>query len=235
MGADTTIRRRYGSHAWLIRGNDITGQSFYHYLGTLSSDSLSLITDSVVRLTIPASGIVRSSAATNVALLFDSVNKRLVYGSVGGTTPTWQQTLDATNGKILTSNNNITGAFAFSFTDPTSFTITKSSISRLLITNIATALRSPSALDILSMSAGTTNLTTNSAINLVGGSSGNASQIDLLVDSMRLSPPAGALIIDSLLKLNLNFSLIWLIVVKYHSKNGKIGTGPKSYQNFLLN
>ena len=59
-------------------------------------------------MVIPAGGIVRSSSAQNKFLMIDTIGKELYYGDGGaGTTPTWQQTLDATNGNVLTKADTI--------------------------------------------------------------------------------------------------------------------------------
>jgi len=93
--------------SWLTRGNDLSGQSLPNRLGTKNGDLLNIITSDLIRMIIPAGGIVRSSSAQNKFLVIDTVGKEIYYTDGGGTTPTWQQTLTA--GSTLTGNNTIAG------------------------------------------------------------------------------------------------------------------------------
>lgn len=91
--------------SWLTRGNDLSGQSLPNRLGTKNGDLLNIITSDLIRMIIPAGGIVRSSSAQNKFLVIDTVGKEIYYTDGGGTIPTWQQTLIA--GSTLTQNNDI--------------------------------------------------------------------------------------------------------------------------------
>lgn len=105
-----------GLSAWLTTGNfavptDVNG---YAKFGTFGTNGINVITSGNTVFKIHANGIVPDTGTVQ-GLGVNSYGE-LSYFSGGGSTPTWQQTLDVTNGKVLTGNNIIDGnQFNFEF------------------------------------------------------------------------------------------------------------------------
>ncbi len=96
--------------AWINPGNSnlFTDASLNGGFGTLGNNGVYFKTNGITRLYLDRNGIAPETG-TSVGIGIDPADSNRVtyFSGGGGATPTWQQTLNATNGKILTSNNVI--------------------------------------------------------------------------------------------------------------------------------
>ncbi len=182
-----------GLSAWLTTGNfavptDVNG---YAKFGTFGTNGINVITSGNTVFKIHADGIVPDTGTVQ-GLGVNSYGELSYFSGGGGSTPTWQQTLTA--GSTLTQSNDITGAFAFSFTDPTSFTINKSGTARLQINTGTSSLRTSGGNAVLLLSSGTANLIGNTFVTLQSSNS----EVGIYPDSILINPPIGFLKIDTI-------------------------------------
>jgi len=183
-----------GGQAWVnpINVNLFTDASLNASFGTFGPNGIYFKTNNTTRWYLDRNGIAPETG-TSVGIGIDpSDSNRITYFSGSGTTPTWQQTLTA--GSTLTQSNDITGAFAFSFTDPTSFTINKSGTARLQINTGTSSLRTSGGNAVLLLSSGTANLTGNTSVTLQSSNS----EVGIYPDSILINPPIGFLKIDTI-------------------------------------
>ncbi len=107
-----------GGQAWInpINVNLFTDASLNASIGTFGANGMYWKTNNTTRLYLDRNGIAPETG-TSVGIGIDPADSnRITYFSGGGSTPTWQQTLDVTNGKVLTGNNIIDGnQFNFEF------------------------------------------------------------------------------------------------------------------------
>ena len=194
------------SNAWTTRGNDLSSQSLPNRLGLTNGDQLNIITNNLIRMVIPAGGIVRSSSAQNKYLVMDTVGKEIYYTDAGGTTPTWQQTL--TSGSTLNQDNTIAGGgfdFTWNNTDNLSFntvgSFSSQSSSCGLITNLSNS---------------------GASIVLQASSSAGSSFIRQYFDTLKIEPNLGNIVIDTLANLSAQNTLIGWTTTS-GANRGKVG------------
>ena len=180
--------------AWInpINNNLFTDASNNGSFGTFGPNGIYFKTNNTTRWYLDRNGIAPETG-NSVGIGIDPTDSnRITYFSGGGSTPTWQQTLTA--GSVLTQANDITGSFAFSFTDPSSFTINKSGTARLQINTGTSSLRTSGGNAVLLLSSGSANLTGNTSTTLQSGTS----EVSIYPDSILIYPSVGVLKIDTL-------------------------------------
>lgn len=186
-----------GAQGWQIGGNTNWAGSptTNEALGWTTGipKGINFTTNGVTNVALNSGGLIPrlsiSDTTLNKPMVWNTSDKTWGYGywygsGGGGGTPTWQQTLTA--GSTLTGNNTIAGGgFDFIWNNANTFTI-NSENDLTLTNNTATAASQLSLGDaVLGLS--------------VSNTGGHGSQIDLNVDSIKLYPPLGVLVIDTLL------------------------------------
>ena len=95
---------------WNFTGNFTPSDPTTGRLGFRDSTPLHVITNDVIRLTVPENGITRSAAAANKILLIDTITKRLFYGdasSGSGFVPYTGATQDVNLGEFGLQTGNV--------------------------------------------------------------------------------------------------------------------------------
>ncbi len=197
-----------GLNAWLTTGNDLSGQRLPNKLGTKNGDELNFITSNLIRMVIPAAGIVRSSSPANKYLSIDTVGGQLYFtdggsgssgwgltGNAGTTTGTnFVGTTDAVS--LMFKVNNIRAGFLHSSNGNTSFGLNA-------LANTSGGTANNTALGVLSLYNATTgndntavgdnsmyNLTTGTYNTAIGASALNA--ITTISNTVGVGAYAGA-------------------------------------------
>lgn len=153
-----------GLGAWTTTLNTAipTDISLNGYFGTTAANGIGFYTTNIQRVILPAAGFSQISDTTlNKPMTYNTSTKAWNYGSwfVGSTTtPTWQQTLSATNGLFLTQSNSVSGSNLYNFTFDSigvmrfniqnaggkAFTVTQNAGGvRFQVTNTQTLMQSP--------------------------------------------------------------------------------------------
>jgi hypothetical protein len=172
--------------AWINPGNSnlFTDASLNGGFGTLGNNGVYFKTNGITRLYLDRNGIAPETG-TSVGIGIDPAdsNRITYFSGGGGSTPTWQQTLTA--GSTLTGSNTITGGgFDFTWNNAAGWLINATN-------DIALTNNTGTATSQMGLGDGNATLT-------VSNLGVHGSEIHVNVDTIKLYPGKGILIIDTL-------------------------------------